>query len=112
MTPDFEKIKIAVLGPDYELSLVFTSAAKIKDLNRIYRNLDQPTDILSFPLSQTSGEIFICRSEAKKEMVKFDRPRENFLAFLFIHGLVHLKGFDHGPKMEKVEEKFRQEFGI
>jgi probable rRNA maturation factor len=106
------QIKKAVLGSDYELSFSFTTPAEIKKLNQIYRNINKPTDILSFPLSKTSGEILICQSEAKKEMVKFGRTYENFLTFLYIHGLVHLKGYDHGPKMEKVEEKFRKQFKI
>ncbi len=108
----FDQIKKAVLGPKYELSFVFISAAKIKELNKTYRNISKPTDILSFPLSKTSGEIFICKSEAKKEMLKFNRPYENFILFLFIHGLVHLKGYDHGPKMERVEKKFQNMFKV
>jgi len=112
MSPDFELIKKAILGSKYELSLVFITAPKIQKLNKIYRNINKPTDILSFPLSKTSGEIFICKTEARKMMAEFDRTYENFLTFLFIHGLVHLKGYDHGDKMEKVEEKFRKEFKI
>jgi probable rRNA maturation factor len=112
MSPDLELIKEAVLGKNFELSLVFCSAKKIQSLNKIYRNINKPTDILSFPLSKNSGEIFICKSEARKMMAEFDRPYENFLAFLFIHGLVHLKGYDHGAKMEKIEQKFRQKFGV
>ena len=108
----FELIKKTVLGKNYELSLVFTTASKMLELNKTYRNLNEPTDILSFPLSKTSGEIFICPSETKKMMAEFDRTYENFLAFLFIHGLVHLKGYDHGDKMEKVEIKFRKKFKI
>jgi probable rRNA maturation factor len=106
------EIKEAILGPDYDLSLVFASAKKMRELNRTYRQIDQSTDILSFPLSKTSGEIFICRSEAKKMMAEFGRPYENFLLFLFIHGLVHLKGYDHGSKMEKMETKFRKQFKV
>jgi probable rRNA maturation factor len=108
----FEPIKLAVLGEKYELSLAFISASEIQKLNIIYRNINKPTDILSFPLSKTSGEIFICPSETKKMMTEFERTYENFLAFLFIHGLVHLKGYDHGDKMEKIEEKFRKKFEV
>jgi probable rRNA maturation factor len=108
----FELIKNTILGEKYELSLVFTTTKEILKLNKIYRNIKKPTDILSFPLSDTTGEIFICLSETKKKMVDFKRTYENFLTFLFIHGLVHLKGYDHGDKMEKVEIKFRQKFGI
>ncbi len=108
----FAQIKKIILGPKYELSLVFTSAKKIQKLNQTYRNIDNPTDILSFPLSKTSGEIFICKSETRKMAKEFDRSYDNFLVFLFIHGCVHLKGYDHGDKMEKVEEKFRKLFKI
>ena len=109
---EFDKIKKAVLGSKYDLSLVFVTPKKIQALNKIYRQINKPTDILSFPLSQTNGEMFICLSETKKMAKEFKRPYKNFLAFLFIHGCVHLKGFDHGPKMEKVEEKFRAKFKI
>jgi len=105
-------MKEKVLGAKYELSLVFTDSRQMKKLNTIYRNLEVPTDILSFPLSKTTGEIYICPSESRKMMKDFGRTYDNFIAFLFIHGLVHLKGFDHGTKMEKVEKKFRKMFKI
>ena len=112
MTPEFELIKKAVLGSKYELSFVYISAKKIQELNKTYRKINKPTDILSFPLSKTSGEIFICKTESKKMMKEFGRTYNNFLTFLFIHGLVHLKGYDHGPIMEKIEVKFRKKFGV
>ncbi len=106
----FDQMKKVILGDKYNLSLVFTIPKEILKLNKIYRNINKPTDILSFPLTKDTGEIFICPSEAKKEMLKFNRPYKNFLAFLFIHGLVHLLGYDHSDKMEKIEEKFRKKF--
>jgi probable rRNA maturation factor len=108
----FELIKDTILGNKYELSLVFVTASEILKLNKTYRNINTPTDILSFPLSKNNGEIFICPSETRKMMCEFGRDYQNFVAFLFIHGLVHLKGYDHGDKMEKIEEKFRKNFGI
>lgn len=105
-------IKSYSLGNDYELSLVFTNADKIRELNQNYRNKNTPTDILSFTLSQNEGEIFICIEEAKKEAKKFDREYENFLLFLFIHGCVHLKGFNHSSKMEDVEKEIRNKFKV
>lgn len=112
MPPNFEIMKKAILGSEYELSFSFISPLKIKQLNKTYRQINKPTDILSFPLSKKSGEILICKSEAKKKMREFDQPYENFLDFLFIHGCVHLKGLDHGAKMEAVEKKFRKKFRI
>jgi len=106
------EIKEAVVGKDYELSFSFVSAAKMRELNRTFRSIDASTDILSFPLSETEGEMYICKSEARKEMLKFDRKFDNFLLFLYIHGLVHLKGFDHSSTMENIEVEFRKKFGV
>ena len=108
----FRAIKEAALGKAYGLSVIFTTPAMMKKLNTIYRDKEKATDILSFPISEKEGEIYICQSEAKKEMVKFGRTYRNFLAFLFIHGCVHLKGYDHGATMEHIEAKLRKRFGI
>ncbi|MFA6432266.1 MAG: rRNA maturation RNase YbeY [Candidatus Paceibacterota bacterium] len=108
----FRAMKEAVLGKDYELGLTIVTATHIKKLNKIYRNQDRPTDILSFPLSRKSGEIYICPSATRAEAKKFNRSYDNFVPFLFIHGLVHLKGYDHGATMERIEAKVRARFKI
>ncbi len=109
---DFSGIKSAVLGAAYKLNLIFTDSAKIKKLNTIYRNKECATDILSFPISDTEGEIYISEKEARAEMKKFDRDYDNFIAFLFIHGCTHLKGHDHGAIMEDIEAEIRNKFGV
>lgn len=109
---DFRAIKDHILGESYELNLIFTTAAKIKKLNKMYRDIDKPTDILSFPISKDQGEMYICLSETRKEAKKFDRSYENFVPFLFIHGCVHLKGYDHGATMERIEVRARKAFKI
>jgi rRNA maturation RNase YbeY len=111
-TRKFQKIKDKILGKDYDLSWAFISPEEIQKMNLTYRKMDKPTDILSFPLSETEGEIYLCEEEARKEAVNFDRDYDNFIDFLFIHGCVHLKGYDHGSTMERIEAKFRKEFGI
>jgi probable rRNA maturation factor len=108
----FVRMKNAVLGKKYELSVVIVGRTTIRTINRTYRSIDKATDILSFPLDAHSGELFINLEETRKEAKKFGRPFNNFLAFLFIHGLVHLKGFDHSTAMEKEEVKFRKKFNI
>lgn len=108
----FVDMKEKVLGKDYDLSLVFINEKEINELNKKHRNVDSATDILSFPLDKNSGEIFICLKKTEEMSKEFDRSYENFLAFLFIHGLVHLLGFDHGDKMEKEEIKYRKIFKI
>lgn len=106
----FVNIKNTVLGKDYSLSLVFIGNGRSAKLNRLYRNKNNPTNILSFPLDKKTGEIFIALKIAKKEAVLFDRKVDNFIAFLFIHGLLHLKGMKHGSRMERAEAKLRKQF--
>lgn len=108
----FRAIKEAVLGTKYALNVVVALPAKMKRLNTVYRGKEKATDILSFPLSESEGEIYISPSEAKKEAKRFKRTYENFLSFLFIHGCVHLKGYDHGGTMERMEAKIRQKFSV
>ena len=100
-----EKIKEGVLGKEYELSLVFATPALSRKLNRIYRGKDKSTNVLAFPLSKTSGEIFIDKTTARKEYKNFGMTFEKFVKFLFIHGLLHLKGMRHGDRMEKEKTK-------
>ena len=109
---DFDALKIAALGAKYELMLIVTTPARIKKLNTIYRDIEKPTDILSFPLSKNEGEMYISPIQTRAEAKKFDRDYENFFAFLFIHGCVHLKGYDHSSRMEAIEKKIRTKFGV
>ena len=90
----FLYIKDKVLGKKYELSLVFVTPSISHKLNLQYRDKDKPTNVLSFPLSKTSGEIFIDLSF-----------KEHSPIFLFIHGVLHLKGMQHGATMEAEEKK-------
>ena len=108
----FSKIKNTVLGREYELSLVFISSIKMRGLNRSYRTKDAPTDILSFPLSKTSGEIFLCMSEVKKKAPQFGMTERQYLGYVFIHGLLHLEGLDHGRTMSRLERTFSKTFGF
>lgn len=66
----FKKMAEKVLGKTYDLSLTIIDPAEIQRLNATYRDKNKPTDILSFPLSENSGEIFLCLSEAKKRSPK------------------------------------------
>ncbi len=104
--------KNKILGKKYDLSLVFVGEKKIRELNKKYRKINKPTDILSFSLSKNSGEIFMCREIAKIQAKEFERSYNNFFPFLLIHGMVHLSGYDHGNKMEKEEIKYRKYFKI
>src|SRR6185295_14650029 len=108
----FVDIKNKALGKKYNLSLVFIDEKKSAELNNAYRGKNHSTNILSFTLDEHTGEIFITPAVAKRQMKDFERTYDNFIAFLFIHGLMHLKGMEHGSTMEKAEEKLRKQFGI
>ncbi len=102
----FLRIKERVLGKSYDLSVVFIGDKRSRDLNKRYRGKDKPTNILSFPLSASEGEVFINLRQAKKDAPRFKKRYNTFVGFLFIHGLLHLKGMEHGRKMEQEEERF------
>ncbi len=108
----FALMKDAALGKGYELSVAFVGETASRALDLKWRGKDEVANVLSFPLSKTSGEIVICPSKAKREAKKFGRTPENFIGFLFIHGLCHLKGMDHGDDMENAETKLRKKFKI
>lgn len=108
----FVDIKNEVLGKKYYLSLVFIGDKLSKKLNNKYRKKNKPADILSFPLSNTEGEIFINYKLAEKKAKKYDKKISDYIGFLFIHGVIHLKGFEHSSKMERQEEKVRKIFNL
>ena len=106
------EMKNAVLPRDYALSVAFVDTDVMREINGKYRNRRYSTDILSFPLSPCSGEIIFSMKDIEKRAPMFKRSTLNFLAFIFIHGLLHLKGYSHGSRMEREEEKIRRKFNI
>ncbi len=108
----FCEIKNFILGEKYELSLVFIGDRRSAKLNKKYRKIDKSTNILTFPLDKNAGEIFINFTRSKKESSRFDRTTKSFIGFLFIHGLLHLKGYLHGSTMEKKEDEICRKFNI
>jgi len=92
--------------------VVFCGKTLSQKLNRIYRGKNKPTNVLSFPLGKTSGEIVIDLKTARIEAPKFGESFQSFVGYLFIHGLLHLKGLPHGRTMETKEQKIRKMFLI
>ncbi|MDR0752750.1 MAG: rRNA maturation RNase YbeY [Mycoplasmataceae bacterium] len=92
----------------YEVTFVTNSY--IKKLNLKYRHLDKPTDVLSFCISNSPllGNIFISYQYAKKEAL-FHKWTLNYeICLLFIHGILHLLGYDHDTK-EKEKHMFKMQ---
>lgn|SRR3989344_1688087 len=111
-----------------ELSLNLVGEEKIKELNKQYRNKDEVTDVLSFPMNETFnfqlpalpagrstfnsidlGDIFICLPFAKKQAKLENVDIETKLAQLAVHGFLHLLGYDHEKSEEEAEKMFNLE---
>lgn len=108
----YRDIKTAILGKRYQLALTFIGTDRAKQLNQTYRQKDYTPNVLSFPLAETVGEIYICPKIAAREAANFDLTPRQHIAFLFIHGCLHLKGLDHGATMDKLEQKYMRKFKI
>jgi probable rRNA maturation factor len=96
---------------DSELSIVLTDDARLQQLNREYLGIDAPTDVLSFPASETDqetgaryiGDILISILRAQAQADAAGHPLESEVQLLVVHGVLHLLGHDH----TEVEEKAR-----
>jgi len=100
----FKKVKNKILGKNYELSLVLVGEETSRKINRDYKKKDKSANILSFPIDKNTGEILISPKKVKKEAKEHSLNYEEFFTYLFIHGLLHLKGLGHGKKMQKEEK--------
>ena len=106
----FSEIKEALLGKKYSLSVNFVPPGEAKALNLTYRQKDYIPNVLSFPLSEYEGEIYICLSIVRKGAKEFAMSYEKFLHLILIHGCLHLKGHDHSSTMDDMEEKYLNKF--
>ena len=96
-------------SPDSELTIVLTDDARLKELNRDYLGIDAPTDVLSFPASETDpetgarylGDILISIPRAKSQATAAGHPLESEVQLLVVHGVLHLLGHDHANAEEK-----------
>lgn len=106
----FLRIKEGILGPRYNMSLVFVGDTKSRALNKKYRNKTYIPNVLSFPLSKHEGEVFINPRKARREAPAFGMSERTYLAFLFIHACLHLKGLHHGSTMDSTERRLLRQF--
>lgn len=100
------RFKNAILGRDFDLSVAYVSRQRMQILNKEHRRIDNATDILSFPLSKTSGEIVLCMPEVVTHAALWNMAPRDYLPYLVIHGLVHVLGHDHGRIMTRLEHEY------
>lgn len=96
-----------------ELAIVLTDDSRIRALNRVWRGIDKPTNVLSFPCAERGesallGDIVIAYETMAREAAAQGIPFLHHLAHLAVHGFLHLHGYDHeaddeAEKMERLE---------
>ncbi len=89
--------------PGWEISLVFAGRARATSLNKVLRKKSYAPNVLSYVTGHKSGEVIICPEVAASQAASYDMTHKKFITYLFIHGLLHLKGLKHGTTMEKQE---------
>jgi probable rRNA maturation factor len=108
------------------LALVLTDDAEQRCLNRRYRGVDNPTNVLSFPLADgvpppgaplVLGDVVLALETVAREAAEQQKPFAAHLQHLVVHGVLHLLGFDHendteAAKMEALEVEILQRLGV
>ncbi|MEG0177876.1 rRNA maturation RNase YbeY [Anaerorhabdus sp.] len=106
-----EKLKIT---EDISISVILVKTKKIHEINLAYRQIDRPTDVISFAICDSEddyeleeevkelGDVFINVDAVKEQAESYGHSEEREICFLFIHGLLHCLGYDH---MNKKDEK-------
>lgn len=117
-----------------EVTLTFVDDAEIHQLNREYRGIDRPTDVLSFAMQEDGGDeleivyevdsedepiptgmdsmlgdIIISVETAKAQSEEYGHTLEREIGFLFVHGFLHLLGYDHGDEASEAVMTAKQE---
>ena len=106
-----------------EISVTFTDNKKIQKINNEFRGIDKPTDVLSFPLTEYEdsdipfadeldgnlGDIVISLERAEEQAKEFGHSFEREIAFLTVHSMLHLLGYDHvNSEEEELDMRKRQ----
>jgi probable rRNA maturation factor len=125
---DFLQSEVAQPFPKMqsEVSLVFTDDGSIREINAEWRGQDKPTNVLSFPAFPLEpggmpgpmlGDIIIARETVEREAVELEKPFDEHLTHLMVHGFLHLFGYDHmndaeAEVMEALETRILAGLGL
>jgi len=107
----FARIAEGILGPRYQLSLVLCGDTLAQQMNVRYRKKSYRPNVLSFPLSKTEGEIILNVRKAEREARAEGVSMSERATYLFIHACLHLKGLDHGARMDTFEVSWMRRSG-
>ncbi len=115
-------LKYEKFDGDAEVSVTFTDNSGIRKLNAQFRNIDRETDVLSFPLGENGeydidpengacqlGDIVISVEKAKQQAEDYGHSFKREIAFLTVHSMLHLLGYDHINSKEEEEDMFKRQ---
>ena len=105
----FVKIAKSIL-PKHDLSLVFVGETTALNMNKSLRKKTYVPNVLAYEIGKNSGEVVICLSVAKKQAPSYGMSYSEYAGYLFIHALLHLKGYPHGATMDKQEREVLARF--
>lgn len=106
---------------DAEVSVTVTDNERIHEMNREYRGVDRPTDVLSFPLfdddfndgeCEALGDIVLSLEKAVEQAEEYGHSLEREVAFLTVHSVLHLLGYDHEEGKAQESEMFEKQEAI
>ena len=106
-----------------EISVTFTDNEGIRELNKQYRDIDAPTDVLSFPMGENGeydtnletgakilGDVVISVEKAVEQAEAFGHTLQREIGYLTAHSVLHLLGYDHIENMDKVRMREKEEY--
>ncbi|MCK9491743.1 MAG: rRNA maturation RNase YbeY [Sulfurimonas sp.] len=110
---------IAITLTDKEIELIITDKKEIQEINKAHRGIDSPTDVLSFPYEEMPmsplGSIVISAPHVLELSKDLGHSSDDELVLLFIHGILHLLGYDHevdSGEMREEEIRLIKEFNL
>ena len=101
-------------GGSFEVSVLITDNERIHELNREFRNVDKPTDVLSFPMDSEGdeamlGDIVISLETALAQAEEYGHSLAREISFLTVHSMMHLFGYDHETDEDRTEMREMEE---
>lgn len=111
------------LGKNITITVTLTNPENIRNINKKYRQIDNPTDVLSFPMYEKEeisevkqqkyevilGDIVISIPKVEEQAEEYGHSFKRELSYMVVHGFYHLMGFDHMKEEEKAEMREKEE---
>ena len=118
-------LRLEDVGVSCEVSVLITDDTRIREINRVFRGIDKPTDVLSFPMQELAvpgriasgtyaadpetgllplGDIILSSERVKKQACEYGQTLDRETAYLTVHSVLHLLGYDHTDEADGREQ--------